>query len=118
MVYTLPNASVGLSDCISAGADPGGGPGGQDPTPPFGGPLNFIKRGKKTSRASAQKCHNLVLNSYPDPPLSENLYPPLISIVVSVLEIWTHLTTCSLWFPLTILIISNNMDGYGIWGGT
>ena len=59
-----------------SGADPGGGgPGGPDP-PPFGGPPNFIKR-EKTSRACARKCRILVLNSYPDPPLSEILYPPL-----------------------------------------
>ena len=45
----------------------GGGPGGQDPPPPFGGPLNFIKRGK-TSGACARKRRDLVLNSYPDPP--------------------------------------------------
>ena len=47
------------------------------PPPPFGGPPNFIKRGKM-ARACARKLHVLVLNSYPDPPpLSEILYPPL-----------------------------------------
>ena len=61
---------------ISSGADPGGGgPGGQDP-PPFGGPPNFIKK-EKMARACARKLRILVLNSYPDPPLSEILYPPL-----------------------------------------
>ena len=54
------------------------GPGGQDPTPPhpFGGPLNLIKR-EKTLRTCVGKCRVLVLNSYPDPPLSEILYPTL-----------------------------------------
>ena len=44
--------------------------------PPFGGPSNFIKREKR--RMHAQMHHILVDNSYPDPPLSEILYPPLI----------------------------------------
>ena len=60
---------------ILAGADPGGGSWGSGP-PPFGGPPNFIKR-EKMARACAQKLRVLVLNSYPDPPLSEILYPPL-----------------------------------------
>ena len=61
------------------GADSGwgwgwGGPGGQDhPTPPFGGPPDFIKR-VKTSTVCVRKRRNLVVNSYPDPPppLSQN----------------------------------------------
>ena len=62
------------------GADPGGGgPGGQDP-PPFGGPPNFIKK-EKMARACARKLRILVLNSYPDPPLSEILYPPLFYLL-------------------------------------
>ena len=47
------------------------------PPPPFGGPPNFIKKGKM-ARACARKLRILVLNSYPDPPLSEILYPPLV----------------------------------------
>ena len=50
----------------------------QGPHPPFGGPPNFIKR-EKTPRVCARKSRVLVLNSYPDPPLSEILYPPLAS---------------------------------------
>ena len=51
--------------CMRATISPrgGGGPGGQD----FGGPPNFIKRGK-TLCACARKRRVLVLNSYPDPP--------------------------------------------------
>ena len=59
------------------GADPGGGSWGSGP-PPFGGPPNFIKK-EKMARACARKLRILVLNSYPDPPLSEILYPPLVS---------------------------------------
>ena len=58
-----------------SGADPGGGSWGSGPLP-FDGPPNFIKR-EKRSRARARKRHILVLNSYPDTPLSEILYPPL-----------------------------------------
>ena len=54
----------------------GRGPGGQDP-PPFGGPQNFIKKEKMVG-ACARKLYILVLNSYPDPPFSEILYPPLL----------------------------------------
>ena len=42
-----------------AGGGGGGGPG------VFGGPLNFIKRGK-TLRACGRKCHVLVINNYAD----------------------------------------------------
>ena len=48
------------------GGSRGGGSWGSGP-PPFGGHLNFIKRGK-TSRVCARKGRDLVLDSYPDPP--------------------------------------------------
>ena len=58
----------------------GGGLGGQNhPTTPFGGPQNFIKR-EKMLPACTQISHVLVLNSYPDPPLFEILYPPLCAL--------------------------------------
>ena len=69
---------LGLLALGLAGADPGGGSWGSGP-PPFGGHLNFIKRGK-TSCACARKGRDLVLNSYPDPPLSQILYPPLVGV--------------------------------------
>ena len=53
-----------------------GGPRGQDPPPPFGGPPNFIKR-EKMLCVCAQMQHILVVNSYPEPPLSEIPYLPL-----------------------------------------
>ena len=46
------------------------------PAPHFGVPPNFIKR---ENMYPYQKRRILVLNSYPDPPLSEILYPPLPS---------------------------------------
>ena len=64
---------------LNSGADPGGGGGLEVRTPPFGRPPNFIKR-EKTS-LSARKRRILVLHSYPDPPLSEILSPPLDSTV-------------------------------------
>ena len=65
------------STSVTPGADPGeGGPGGQDPPPPFGAPPFFIKR-EKTLRVCAQKRRILVLNSYSDSSLSEILYLPL-----------------------------------------
>ena len=65
------------------GADPGGGSWGSGP-PPFGGHLNFIKRGK-TSRVCARKGRDLVLDSYPDPPpLSQILYPPLAYLTQTI----------------------------------
>ena len=46
----------------------GGGLGGQDTPPPsFGGPQNFMKRGK-TSHMCPGIHQVLILNSYPDPP--------------------------------------------------
>ena len=62
------------SFCIFAGADQGGGRflGVRNPpppppgAPPFGGPPNFIKRGK-TLHARAHICHVLVLNSSSSP---------------------------------------------------
>ena len=51
-----------------------GGLGSQDP-PPFGGPLNFIKR-EKTSCACARICHVLVVNSYSDPPFGNPVSAP------------------------------------------
>ena len=42
---------------VFPGADPGGGgggSGGQDPPPPFGGPPNFIKRGKNVAGVHAK----------------------------------------------------------------
>ena len=62
----------------SRGGSRGGGPWGQDP-PPFWGAPKLHKEVKKTLRACARKRRILVLNSYPDPPLSEILYPPLYS---------------------------------------
>ena len=57
-----------------SGADPGKGVlGGQDP--PFGQPQNFKKREKRC--ACTRMWHILVVNSYPDLPLSEILYLPL-----------------------------------------
>ena len=47
------------------GGAPGGHPAPPPPPPPFGGPQNFIKRGKKRL---ARKRHILVLNSYPNSP--------------------------------------------------
>ena len=41
-----------------------------------GGPPNFIKR-EKTMHACTGIEHILVVNGYPDPPISEILYPPL-----------------------------------------
>ena len=71
---------VFLLFCLSfPGADPGGGSSGSGTPPPFGGPLNIIKR-EKTLRMCARKSRVLVLNSYPDPPpppLSEILSSPL-----------------------------------------
>ena len=46
-----------------------------------GGPQNFIKRKKNAARMHAD-AHVLVVNSYPDPPLSETLYPPLTIYVL------------------------------------
>ena len=50
--------------------------GSRTPPPPF-------KKREKTLRVCARKRHILVLNSYPDPPLSEILYPPLPLIRIS-----------------------------------
>ena len=50
-------------------------------TRPIGGPSNFIKIGEKTSCACTRILHILVLNSYPDLPLSEILYLPLLKYV-------------------------------------
>ena len=77
-IYTLPCPFPWPYHLPKAGAQEriqGGGPGGQDP-PPFGGPPNFIKK-EKMARLCARKLRILVLNSYPDPPLFEILYPPL-----------------------------------------
>ena len=71
----------------------GGCPGGQDASPPFGGPPNFIKRGK-TSHVCTRKRRILVLNSYPDPPpLSEILYPPLESHQANNQILWSDHAT-------------------------
>ena len=40
------------------------------------GPPNYVKK-EKTLRMCMQKHPVLVLNSYPEPPVSEILYPPL-----------------------------------------
>ena len=61
------------------GADPGGGLGGRDPSPPpnlFGVPPNLIER-EKTLSMCVRMGHVLVLNSNPDRSLSKILYPPL-----------------------------------------
>ena len=70
-----------FSSFFFTGAVPGGGGlGDQDPPPhthnPFGGPPNFIKRGI-TSCMCTQIRHILVVNSYPDPSISNILYLPL-----------------------------------------
>ena len=62
------------------------------PPPPFGVPPNFIKR-EKTPRACARKHRVLVLNSYPDSPLSEILYLPLylsVSVCLFVINMATY----------------------------
>ena len=48
----------------------------------FWGPPKFLKRGK-TLHTCMRKCRVLVLNSYPNPPLSEILYPPLLQYLFS-----------------------------------
>ena len=52
----------------------GGGSWGSGP--PLLGTPKLHKEGKNAARVRAKR-HILVLNSYPDPPLSEILYPPL-----------------------------------------
>ena len=51
----------------------GGGGGGPDPPPPPLEPQNFKKREKRCMDAPERV---LVVNGYPDPPVSEILYPP------------------------------------------
>ena len=72
----MPDVSVVL--CIPyVRSDRGGSKGGVPFF--FGGPPNFIKRGKKTSRACSRIHPVLVVNSYrPPPTLSEILYLPLV----------------------------------------
>ena len=79
-IAAILTTSTGAYIVNARGGSRGGGSWGSGP-PPFGGPPNFIKR-EKTSRACARKRRILVLNSYPDPPLSEILYPPLNAIVL------------------------------------
>ena len=83
---------------VTTGGSRGGGGvrgvrGVRTPPPPFGGPPNFIKR-EKTSRVCARKYRILVLNSYPDPLLSEILYPPLVTLSSRhpphYLQRWAH----------------------------
>ena len=60
-------------------------------TPPFGGPLNFIKRGKNVARENTKKRRDLVLNSYSDPPpLSEIIVYLLMRVVLSVRNFLWH----------------------------
>ena len=61
-----------------AGADPGGGgPRGQDP-PPFGGPLNFIKREKKLCACTRKtpRFSTLQLPGPPPPPFRNPVSAP------------------------------------------
>ena len=74
--YMYLNLSIMLVRWSQAGADPGGGSWGSGPPPPpFGGPLNFIKR-EKMLRTCARKHRILVLNSYVDPPFLKSCIRP------------------------------------------
>ena len=76
--FEVPLASKVLAWGRSRGG--GGDPWGlatPPPPPPSRGTPKLHKEGKKTLCVCVI-CHVLVLNSYPDTPLSEILYPPLL----------------------------------------